>query len=150
MVREGKAVVVAYLGTADIQYLILLIALTKCGYKCKQLNLLQTLLLSDVSSVDVRVHVTKEAGCDILVCTQKSKDDEALSQRTMQRVIFPELDELAEPPNAKHYPYEKIPEEGLTTRSSYCTHLTLDPQNAQKAVEAEMGYIQRSDDALAS
>ncbi|KAH8682761.1 hypothetical protein BGZ60DRAFT_398693 [Tricladium varicosporioides] len=105
-VREGsKAPVVAYLGPADIRYLILPIALTKCGY--------ETLLLSDVSSVDVRVHITQEARCDILVCPRKLEDDEVLSRRKMRRVIFPELDELAGPPNAKYYPYEKTPGEGL-------------------------------------
>ncbi|KAF2177284.1 acetyl-CoA synthetase-like protein [Zopfia rhizophila CBS 207.26] len=104
-VREGKPPVVAYLGTADIRYLILPIALTKCGY--------ETLPLSDLISADVRVYLTKEAGCDILVCAQGFGDDEVLSRKTMRRVIFPELHELAEPPNAKHYPYEKTPEEGL-------------------------------------
>jgi hypothetical protein len=63
--------------------------------------------------VDVRAYVTKEAGCDILLCPQSFEDDEFLCRRRIRRVNFPELNELAEPLNAKHYPYEKTPKEAL-------------------------------------
>ena len=56
---------------------------------------------------------------------EKFKDDEVLSRRTMRCVIFPELDELAEPPNAKYYPYEKTAEEGLNGSSLHITHVWL-------------------------
>jgi hypothetical protein len=79
----------------------------------KQLNPPQSIPLSDLVSAEVRVYLTEEAGCDILVCAQGFGNDEVSSRKTMRRVFFPELDELAEPPNAKHYPYEKTPEEGL-------------------------------------
>lgn len=61
----------------------------------------------------MRVFLTEEAGCDILICAQGFGDNEVSSRKTIRRVIFPELDELAEPANAKHYPYDKTAEEGL-------------------------------------
>jgi hypothetical protein len=62
----------------------------------------------------VRVYLAEASGCDILVCAQGFGDAEVVSRKTMQRVIFPELDELFEPQNGKHYPYDKAPEEGLS------------------------------------
>lgn len=48
-----------------------------------------------------------------MVCAQGFGDNEVSSRKTMRRVVFPELDELSEPSNARHYPYTKTPEQGL-------------------------------------
>ncbi|KAK2883395.1 hypothetical protein FQN49_000035 [Arthroderma sp. PD_2] len=103
-VRGGNLPTVAYIGPSDIRYLLVPIALAKCGY--------ESIPLSDLVSAEVRVYLTEESGCDILLCAQGFGNNEVFS-RKIRRVVFPELDELAKPPNAKHYPYEKTPEEGL-------------------------------------
>ena len=82
-------------------------------FGAKGLTPRQTLPLSDLVSPEVRVYLTKEAGCNILVCAQGFGDDEVSSRQELRRVIFPELEELAEPRNEGHYPYEKTLEEGL-------------------------------------
>ncbi|KAL8894496.1 MAG: hypothetical protein Q9192_004271 [Flavoplaca navasiana] len=104
-VREGKPPTVAYIGPSDIRYLLVPIALAKCGY--------ESIPLSDLVSAEVRVFLCEEAGCNILVCAQGFGDNEVASRETMKRIIFPELDELFKPATAPQYLFEKNLEEAL-------------------------------------
>ncbi|KAK5079536.1 hypothetical protein LTR70_009372 [Exophiala xenobiotica] len=103
--QPGKFPVVSYTGTADLRYCLLPIALVKCGY--------QILLLSDLSSADMREHLLKAADCRLFACAVSSSNDPVLARLGLKPIIVPELKDLLVTDLIEPYPYSKTTEQGL-------------------------------------
>ncbi|KAK5943746.1 hypothetical protein PMZ80_004755 [Knufia obscura] len=96
---------VSYMGTADLAYFLLPIALVKCGY--------QVLLLSDLTSVDMREYLLKAADCNFYACTASSSDDPVATRLGMKPIIVPALATLLATEPVQPYPYDRTVEQGL-------------------------------------
>lgn len=71
------------------------------------------LLLSKLTTVDIRLRLLQAADCHIYACSKSEKDDPVLCRRKMQMVVIPEVDELLNPDIVPPYPYNRTLEQGL-------------------------------------
>lgn len=94
---------VAYLGVADIRYHMLQMAVCKTGHK--------VLFSSQINTKDFHVSLMEQTDCHVFFSGLGVHVDDILAARPMKHVVIPDLEELLDPTNAPHYPYEKTFEE---------------------------------------
>ena len=71
------------------------------------------LLLSNLTTVDIRLRLLQAADCHIYACSESEKDDPVLSRRKMQTIVVPEVHELLDPEIVPPYAYDRTLEQGL-------------------------------------
>ncbi|KAI0868670.1 acetyl-CoA synthetase-like protein [Hypoxylon argillaceum] len=92
---------VAYIGSNDIRYLLLMFAAIKVGYKM--------LFSSPRNNLEGHLNVLEKTECQILLSASDSHTDvqPILSRRQMRTLTVPTLDELLDSSAAEVYPYTK-------------------------------------------
>jgi acyl-coenzyme A synthetase/AMP-(fatty) acid ligase len=111
----------SYLGPSDLRYFILIIAVSKVGYKVSSIAFStrsQTLIVktklflpSPRNSVEAQVNLFNKTSCEVLITIPSNKVKEYLEQRPMRLLYVPELEKLLEQGEVPRYPFTKTFEE---------------------------------------
>ncbi|KAL9117063.1 MAG: hypothetical protein Q9187_006405 [Circinaria calcarea] len=112
---------IAYIGPADLRYVILAIAATKVGYKvgfsvfsvdhqCLALNRLtsvKTLLPSPRNSLDGQLSLLDSTQCSTLLSSANSNVESILAKQQLRSIVVGELHEWLSEEPVPHFPYTK-------------------------------------------
>lgn len=97
--RSEDFATIAYMGTPDIRYHFMQMAVVKTGY--------QVLFSSHMNSLAGHLSLMEKTNVTILLSASQVKVDDILSERPVRHMVIPELDSLLQPDQIRAYLYQK-------------------------------------------
>ncbi|RDW77667.1 hypothetical protein BP6252_05720 [Coleophoma cylindrospora] len=128
---------VGYIGPNDLRYMILAVAVVKCGWKL--------VLLSPRNSLDGHLAVINKSECNAWVspAQQPAGVDKILEDRNMHLATIPELVDLVDESPVEHYPYDKTFDEARF--EPFCVLHTSGSTGLPKPIIINHGWMTATD-----